>query len=638
VIENLLKPGRIGKLELKNRIIYSGITFKVGDNHGHLTEPEVESMCYRAKQEYSPAMITFPGLNGSMFNKVRSVNINTDEAMYTLENQVAKVKINDTKAMAILGILGRNDAEGYTLGASNIKYPTLTKEMSLEQIKKYVKEFGRLASQAKNAGFDAIRVQTGTPKKMLTYFVSPYTNQRSDQYGGSTQNRVRLVKEVLEEVRVNVGDKLALILELRMEENFYGGICLDEGLRMAELLAPYIDAFEPSIGKYGKVLDDCEAYFAPYGGIIEVTKLLREYLPNIMLISSGKMGNPQIADKALKENATDFIALARPLLADPAWITKMAKGEEKSVTRCIGCMNCFTEERREEIYPACHRACTVNPGNLRENTFYELRPADPVRKILIIGGGLAGMEAASVLAQRGHNVTLCEKNRRLGGQWFIASYAKEKSDYRTLLTSKINALYDNSVDVRLNTEVDEKFILEFQPEVTILATGAVPKELPDDIVLAGTKVVQGNDIILDQVKTGRRIVVIGGRYIGMEVAIKLAKEGKQVFLVDQTDFGQGANSVFVKHYMEEMIKHHIFFYPNCPVSRLTPKGAEIMHSSGLVMLEADTIILAIGTKSEDRLKLILEKGGFRYCQIGDCKRIGDALYAIRDAAEIARLI
>ena len=637
MIENLLKPGKIGKMELKNRLIYSGITFKVGDNHGHLTSAEVESMRYRAKQEYSPALITFPGLNSSMFNTVKAVNINDKEAVYALRQNLERVKINQTKAMAILGVLGNSKNNDYTLGASNLHYPTEIREMSLQEIESYIKEVGRIAKNAQEAGFDAIRLQTGTPKKILSYFISPYANKRTDQYGGSTFNRVRLVKEVLEEIRNKVGENMALILELRMEEIFYGGITLDEGLRMAEILAPYVDAVEPSLGRYGKVLDDCEAYFAPYGSILQATKLLKDNLPELKVIASGKMGNAQLADQAVASGETDFVAMARPLLADPEWISKMATGRAAEVNQCIGCLNCFTENMRTEIYPPKHRACTVNPANLREEDFYNLKPTTNPQNILVVGGGLAGMEAAITLAKRGHNVTLCEQKPILGGQWVVASKSIEKADYRTLLTRKIKELEQSGAKICLNTLVDRSYLAENKPDVTILATGAVPRELPHE-KLDKAEIFQGNDIIMGQEVKGQKVVVVGGRYIGLETALMLAKAGKDVSVVDMQELGSGANDVLIRHYLERLIECKVKLYPNSPVSRLTDDGVEIMHSTGLLMLKAEAIVLAVGTKPQRELQEVLEELELVYCPIGDAKRIGDALYAIRDGAEIGRLI
>lgn len=637
MIESLLQPGTIGKIHLNNRIIYSGITFKVGDNHGHLTPAEVDSMAYRAKQEYAPGLITFPGLNDSMFETIRAVNINTDEAMFVLQEQLKKIKINGIKAMAILGVLGTNNKGSYCLGASDIKYPISIREMSLSQIKEYIKRMGILAKRTEKAGFDAIRIQTGTPKKMLTYFVSPYSNHRTDAYGGSLENRCRIVKEVLEEIRSEVGDRLAIILELRMEEIWEKGISLEESLKMLEILAPYIDAVEPSIGKFGELLDRAAPYYEPYGEIIKVAKEIRSINKDIPIVAAGKMGNPRLANDVVEKGIVDYIGLARPLLADPEWITKMATNREDEVTKCIGCLNCFTEKRRDEIYPAHHRACTVNPANLREENFYKISSTKSPKNILVVGGGLAGMEAAITLSKRGHNVTLCEKSSELGGQWIVASHATDKSDYRSLLVTKRRQISESTVKVLLNKAVTKDFISEMMPDFVVMANGAHPREFANK-PSTGLQVVQGNDIIMDKVETGQNVVVVGGRYIGLECAAKLARMGKTVSVVDMTTIGKNTTTELIQFSLKTLVDHHVCFYENCPLSRLLEDGVEIMHSSGLMFLNADTVVLAMGTIPNDGYENELDTLGISYCKIGDCKKIGDALDAIRDGAELGRLL
>lgn len=643
MINHLLQPGYFGKLKVKNRIVYPGMTFKLGDNKGHLTQAEVDSMAYRAKQEYGPGIITFPGLNESMFGKVKAVNINSDEAMYVMAKQLEQIKVNDTKAMAILGVLSIKNTDysaNCNLGASNLTYPYTTVAMTKNEIDTFIDKFGQMARRSKEAGFDAIRIQTGVAKKAIDLFLSPYTNKRTDEYGGDLMGRTRLLREVLLEVRKQAGKDMPIMLELRMKELVNNGITLEEGLELVKILSPYVDVFEPTAGRNIKAsaLGGVEAYYAPYGAFMPYVKAVKEAVPDKAVIATVKMGIPQLADRVIAEGQADFVSLGRPLFADPEWITKAAKSEDRKILKCIGCMNCFTEQTRKEISPACHRACTVNPNNLRETEYYNPKMVKESKRILVIGGGLAGMEAAITLAKRGHAVTLCEKNAKLGGQWIPASQGVEKGDYRTLIPYKETSLMEAGVKVLLNQNVDKAYLESFKPDVTVLATGAVPKSLQFEKPLGDVNVVQGNDVLMDQVKVGQRVVVIGARYIGMEVAAKLAKEGREVSLVDMTDIGKGTNPVLFDYYIRELIDHKVALYPNCTVMDFSSFGVDIIYQVSLVTLPADTIVLAIGTKPENSLIQVLEELDMPYCAIGDCKRIGDALYAIRDGAEIGHIL
>ncbi len=643
MIEHLLQPGYFGKLKVKNRIVYSGMTFKLGDNKGHLTQAEVDSMVYRAKQEYGPGIITFPGLNESMFGNVKAVNINSDEAMYVMAKHVEQVKVNGTKAMAILGVLSIKNTDysaNCNLGASNLTYPYTTVAMTKDEIDLFIYKFGQMARRAKEAGFDAIRIQTGVAKKAIDLFLSPYTNRRTDEYGGDIMGRTRLLREVLTEVRRQAGADMPIMLELRVKELVNNGIPLEEGLELVKILAPYVDVFEPTVGRNIKqsALSAVEPYYASYGTLLPYVKAVKDVVPDKTVIATVKMGIPSLADRVIAEGQADFVSLGRPLFVDPEWITKAAKGEDRKILKCIGCMNCFTEQTRKEVSPTCHRACTVNPNNLREEDFYHPQPAKEPKRVLVVGGGLAGMEASIRLAKRGHDVTLCEKKNVLGGQWIPASRGPEKGDYRTLVPYKENELEEAGVKVLRNQEVDKAYLQSFGPDITVLATGAVPKSLSFEKPLGDVNIVQGNDVLMDEAKVGQRVVVIGARYIGMEAAVKLAKEGKDVSLVDMTEIGKGTNPVLFDYYIRELIENKVALYPNCAVMDFSSFGVDITYQVSLVTLPADTIVLAIGTKPENSLVSVLEELKLPYCAIGDCKRIGDALYAIRDGAELGHTL
>ena len=636
-IPHLLQPGRIGNMEVKNRIIYGPMTFKLGDHKGRLTEAEVNSMLYRAKQEYGPGVIIFPGLLGSVTGKpVAAINLNTDDAMFSLMQQTAQFKAYNVRTVAEIGILGARE-DGVSDGASNMKYPIAFREMSHAEIQNFEQQMADMAGRAKKSGFDAVYIQTAVSKKILGNFISPYTNHRQDAYGGSIENRARIVIETLQAMREQVGDDYPIILDLRVDELLGGkGIQLEEGLQLARLVAPYVDALTPSVGCEFSLDNVYAGYFTKAGYIFAYTKALKEALPDMTVIACSKLGEPAAIEEAAALGQLDFAELGRPLFVDPQWMNKAVKGETEQIMRCIGCLNCYTETSRKEIYPM-QRCCTANPANLREDDYYQLKPAAQVKKILVVGGGLAGMEAAATLAKRGHHVRLCEKSDWLGGQFYVASQEAEKMDYRTLIPHKQMVLEQSGAEVCLQTVVDHAYLEAYAPDIVVLATGAVPKALPYQDT-AHVNIVQGNDVILDQANVGERVVVIGGRFIGLSVATKLAMQGKQVSVVDMVEMGKGANPRLIKYYNQKLIAHRACLYPNSPVLDISDAGVEILHMNFPVTLPADTVVLAIGTKPVDTLKDDLEALHIPYVCIGDCKRIGDALYAVRDGAEVGRML
>lgn len=641
----LLQPVRMGGLALKNRVVYPAMSFKLSDHKGHLTEAEVESMLYRAKQKYGPGLIVFPGLNDTMQSSpVTAVNINSDEAMFSLKRQLARFHAYDVKVVAQIGVLGYQinplgqKTGGVACGASDLRHPVAFRSMTMEEIAVFRKKHRDMARRAKAAGFDAIQLQTEVNKKILGNFLSPRTNTRSDDYGGSTENRARLLLEVLQDTREVVGEEFPVILNLRVDDLLgERGLQLEEGLKIARMAAPYVTAINPFAGSDGFSADNSYAsYFTPPGLMLPYVKALREALPDMFIMAGCKLGDPALAEAAICDAGADMVILGRPLFADPQWLVKVAEGRSEEILHCIGCLNCYTEATRKDIYPT-QRACTVNPCNLRECAFYSLQPVDASKRILVVGGGLAGMEAAATLAARGHDVTLCEASDHLGGQFYVASQESDKGAYRTLIPAKARALAASGAAVYMEKRVDRALLEEIQPDIVVLATGAVPKSLPlrKD---CNMQVVQGNDVFLERVETGERVVVIGGRFVGLGAALKLSEEGKQVTVVDQGAIASGLHQRLVNHYNERLVANDVAFYPNCPVVEILDDAVEIMHLGFPVKLSADTVVQAIGTQSVNDLVPVLEKMQIPYVAIGDCKRIGDALCAIRDGAEIGRML
>ena len=248
------------------------------------------------------------------------------------------------------------------------------------------------------------------------------------------------------------------------------------------------------------------------------------------------------------------------------------------------------------------------------------------------------MEAAHTLAGRGHHVDLYEKSAELGGQWLIAGKAEYKSDFRTLVPWMLNAMKQTGVNVHTGVEVDRGFLEAQRPDVVVLATGAAPRGLPpvDRPAHGGPAVVQGMDVIMDRAETGDRVVVVGGRYIGMEVAIKLAKQGKDVSLLEALEIGHGGIPSLVGIYRNEMVAAKVRFYPNSPLMRLNSEGVDAANNGSMLTLPCDTVVLAIGTVPVDGLARDLDELGMEYHAIGDCRQIGDALYAIREGALLGR--
>lgn len=635
-INKLLEPGWIGTMQLKNRIIYSSMDLRSTDGNGHMSPEAVDSVVYHA--EHGPGLVHFPGVFAWSVPNVPfglTLSLGDDTFIPPLKEAVRRVHAAGAKAVQQLYARGTRTSNGAeTIGPSEMRFgfdTNPTRALSLAEIHQYVVWFGDAALRVKQAEFDAVEIHACTGK-LIHMFLSPYSNYRMDAYGGSTEKRARFLIEILQNVREKVGADFPIIVRLGVDDMFAQGLQITECLEIVRLIEPYLDALQVSGGSQEHIWNISCSYFYEHGYLLPFVQAIRQVTEK-PLIAMGKLGEPALAEKVIADGIADFVNLGRPLLVDPLWIEKAQRGEDASIKRCIGCLNCFTFNSRTEIVPP-HSCCTVNPGVLRERAYEKPEPVSVPKKILVIGGGLAGMEAATILAQRGHCVTLCEKSDHLGGQWRVAAHSPHKGDYRTLIPAMQHELKAAGVQILLQTEVDEVVLQAQQPELVVLATGAVPRDLPHQCSEKGPNVVQGNAVILDQAEIGEHVVIIGGRYIGVEVAVKLSALGKKVSIVDQTEIGKGTNPRIIGIYRNKMVEQGVYMYPNCPVLSIHDGGVNISHMGSLLTLPADTVVLAIGTVPVQNLTEVLARLQIPFASIGDCKRIGDALYAIRDGAEL----
>lgn len=637
-INHLLQPGKIGNMKLKNRIIYSSMDLRSTDGNGHMSPEAVDSLVYHA--EHGPALIHFPGVFAWSIPNVPhglTLSLGDDSFILPLKEAVDRVHAAGAKAIQQLYARGTRTSNGAeTIGPSSMPFgfdPHPVRELSVEEICQYTEWFGDAALRAKKAGFDAVEIHACTGK-LINMFLSPYSNHRTDEYGGSTENRAKFLIDILKNVRKKCGSEFPIVVRLGVDDMFDQGLKIEESIQTAQLIEPYLDAIQVSGGSQEHIWNISCSYFYKHGYLLPFTKAIKEVV-SVPIIAMGKLGEPALAEKVVSDGIADFITLGRPLLVDPLWIEKASRGDNMDILRCIGCLNCFTYNSRPEIVPT-HSCCTVNPGVLREYEYANFKPTSNPKKILVIGAGLAGMQCALDLASRGHKVILAEKNTVVGGQWLIASHSTHKNDYRTLIPHFKRELEKSDVTILLNTEINKTYLQNHRPDEVVLATGATPRSLPNNCSTNGPTIVQGNDVIMDNVQTGNKVVIIGGRYIGVEVAVKLASEGKHVSVVDMTEIGKNTNPRIIGIYRNQMVKHNVHLYPNCPVLAINDYGVNISHMNSLLTLPADTVVFAVGTIPDRSLIPTLEELKITYHTIGDCKRIGDALFAIRDGAELAR--
>jgi 2,4-dienoyl-CoA reductase-like NADH-dependent reductase (Old Yellow Enzyme family)/thioredoxin reductase len=637
--EKLFEPGRIGRVHLKNRFIMEPIGTRYADSQGHITDRYISFLEERAKGGVgliiNEASRMIKPLPWPPFN----LAINDDQCIPGLLELTRTIKKYDTKILielTHLGIIGsEHDPNLVPPSPSAFRYHVTgvtLREMNEDEIEFVVQKFVEAAIRAKKAGYDGVMIN-GAHGTLLSLFLSPRTNKRSDKYGGSLENRCRFTCEAIRRVKEEVGNDFCIIFRMCGDDFVDGGITIEDAMKQAPL---FVDA-----GADG--LDISAGIFHVSAHMVFPTLLQEEgcrvhladaikKVVNVPIITSGKLHDPVLAERILGEGKADFIGLARSLLADPQLPNKIREGRLEEIRPCIYCnLGCRHYQIASEGYRV---TCNVNPVCGIEGE-YKLVKVKTSKKVMVIGGGLAGMEAAMVLAQRGHQVSLYEKEDKLGGQWnILAAYRPEVSSLTNYLSRELRK---SGVEVRIHTEVDVELVKRLKPDAVVIATGAKQK-LPDVPGIDGNNVVLANEVLSGKVKTGKEVVVMGGGLVGMEAAAFLSKNGHRVSLVDIVDIGKDVGYTLKEALLEEIIRNGVYLYPNSVTDRITENGLNVMIFNEVLLLKADTIVIAIGTVSENSLYQELKDLGPEVYIIGDSLEPRNSLAAIHEGFKVGNLV
>ncbi|MDT8718010.1 FAD-dependent oxidoreductase [Clostridium sp. 19966] len=657
--KKLFEPVKIGSLEISNRFAMAPMgPLGLSDAEGGFNQRGVEYYTARAKGGTGLIItgVTFVD-NEVEEHGMPSVPCSTHNPLHfvrTAKEMTERIHAYDSKVFLQLSAgFGRvtiptNLGEFPPVAPSPIQHRWLDKtcrELTIEEIKSIVKKFGDGAFNAKRAGFDGVQIHAVHEGYLLDQFAISFFNHRTDEYGGDLENRLRFAREIVEEIKKRCGEDFPVTLRyspksfikdwregaLPGEEFEEKGRDLEEGVAAAKLLVQYgYDALDVDVGSYDSWWWSHPPMYQAKGLYIPYAKIVKEAV-NVPVICAGRMDNPDLALKAVEDGACDMVSLGRPLLADPDYVNKLRASKIASIRPCLSCQEgCMG---RIQEYSALN--CAVNPAACREKEA-ALSPAFKSKKVLIVGGGVAGCEAARVLALRGHKPVIYEKSARLGGNLLPGGAPDFKEDDLALVAWYEYTLKELQVEINLSSEINEQIIKDSKADSVIIATGSKPKifNLGDK-----NKVFTAEEVLLNKVDAGDKVVVVGGGLVGCELALDLAHKGKKVTIVELQNKLLALNGPLC-HANSEMLERLIPFngievLTSSKVISTTEKGVLVDVNGTSRELEATSVILAVGYSSEKALYKNIKYEVEDLHLIGDARKVSNIMYAIWDAYEVA---
>ncbi|MCR4403137.1 MAG: FAD-dependent oxidoreductase [Firmicutes bacterium] len=637
---HLTSPMRIGNMELRNRIVMPPMVTNYAFEDGSITGRLRAYHAERARGGVGLIIVEASYVHPSGRGFQNEVGIYSDKLIPGLRSLVDVVHAHGAKIAVQLYHGGRQTTSDVTgeplLAPSPVPDPTkgeTPKEMSKDEIDMIVRAFGEAARRAKAAGFDAVEIH-GAHGYLINEFLSPYANKRKDEYGGPLENRLRFPLEVVHAVRRAVGPDFPVIYRMSADEKVAGGLTLDETREVARRLEREgINALHVSAGVYESAVWIIQPMAMPHACLADLASGIKSVV-KIPVIAVGRINDPDVAEGLIAQGKADLVAMGRQLLTDPETPRKIAEGRVDELRRCIACcQGCI-----DELFQDHPIGCTVNARAGFEEAF-AMAKAPVARKVLVVGGGPAGMEAARVAALRGHQVTLWEKGSSLGGQLPLAATTPEKGEIATFRQFLAREMGRLKVDVRLNKEATLDAIRAEKPDVVVIATGARPAR----VAAPGAdrpNVVMSWDVLSGKATVGRRVAVIGGGLVGCETSEFLAEKGHEVTIIEMlprvaSDVGPLVGALL----LDRLAGKGVNIVTGAKLASIGERDVTVEKDGKTETLaDFDSVVISVGSSPEDGLAKQLEGAGIDYYVIGDAWRPRRITHAVFEGMRVAHEI
>ncbi|MDD6238919.1 MAG: FAD-dependent oxidoreductase [Oscillospiraceae bacterium] len=626
-IPKALTPVRIGNVLLKNRIVSAPTTMHSLSN-GELYPTEDAISFFESRARAGVGMVTVAGLKVGKDvaddGQNTAWDVNQPNHRNKLMELVERVHFYGAKiSMELIGIF----PEGYTVsdGCSIMGWAT-GHEITREAMEAFKEEWAQAAADLVDCGFDAILIHAGHSVP-LAQFLSPLTNKRTDEYGGSTENRCRYLIEILDAIRARVGKKLLIEVRISGTEFEEGGIDIDEGIRIGELLQDHLDILQVSAGmhnpKWMTWVHPC-GFRPPMPNVCVAEAFKKTGKFHVPIVTLGAIDSLESAEQIIADGKADLVTMARSLIADPELIHKGMAGKTEDVTPCIKCMRCHDST----VY-GHHFQCAVNPTAGLEASLRKLvQEPGECKKVAIIGGGPAGMKAACVASDRGHQVTLFEATNRLGGMLHYAGYFSFKypvKDYMNWLIGQVNK---RPIDVKLGTKATPETVQGY--DAVLVAIGAEPLILPVPGVEQAKVAIE---TLGHEEELGSSVILIGGGQVGCETALHYAKLGKKVTVMEmQSELAPDASTTGRNELLTEIAAEPNFIpLTGAKCVSLTATSVTYEKDGKQETITADSVVLSAGMKAKTQEADSFIGTALAFAEIGDCVRARTVEYATKEA-------
>lgn len=505
-----------------------------------------------------------------------------------------------------------------TVRPDGVEVKALTKDM----IDDIVKSYGDVAAMAKRAGFEMLMIHGGHGW-LINQFLSPFFNKRTDEYGGSLENRCRFAKEVLTSVRNAVGPRFPIEFRMSGSEFFDEGYGLEEGVEIAKQLESYVDILHVSAGTYQRTFGITHpSMFEEHGRNVYLAAEIKKHV-SVPVATLGGLNDPAQMEEIIASGKADIVYMGRALLADPYLPEKVMQNRDDEIVRCLRCFTCMAERAATST-----RRCTVNPIIGREIEGDEVTKAPVKKKVLVAGGGPGGLYAAYTAARRGHEVILCEKESELGGILKSEQAISFKYEMYQLTGTYEKLAREAGVEIRLNTEVTKEYALAENADAIIIAVGSSPL-VPPIPGLDGENVVIVNNYYKEKDKVGDEVVILGGGLAGSECAIHLGQEGKKVSIIEMRDSLAPDANVRHRPLLLQQIDKYVDVHTGLKAVKVTADGVECEDKDGkAVFVKGSSVICALGQRSRTNVVEELRDCAPFVRVIGDAAKVSTITNAV----------